>query len=304
MTNTIKITEPNTLITSASGTHASGKNNLMVEEIHFQDEKSQIYFFPKGLERIFPHLKSIRIWSVELKEIYQGDLQPFLELELFHPTGNKLEFLEKDLFKFNPKLKTFAPGSCPVTYIDPNIFDHLTNLTSLFIESCVREKAEDDQSEVLRIIQEIKQKCSKPADLAKFQNLFSREEVDLGTTELMETTEADELSRLKEIFEIKTKILTDQLEVLENSIKNDAKRDECKMRTEELQVKITKLEVDLSHQNIANESRLSDALSTKNILIFVVFPLIALVTVLNIFLIIACFRKRLNLSFRSRESSE
>lgn len=307
VTNTINITEPNTFITSVSGSHTSGKNHSMVEEIIFKDSKSRIHYFPKGIDKIFPHLKSIRIWYVELMEIHQDDLKPFAELEMFHPTSNKLEFLEKDLFKYNTKLKSFAADGNPIAYMDPNVFDNLEALTSLFIASCNVSHAVSNRTAVVRVIQQVKDHCSKPSLLAKYEHRFYK---DVETrceenSKAVDDLKSEQLGTMKHlaILERRSKSLIERLANLEDSLRNETKqnRDHRKL-AEELSLKLQVQRSDLSHQN--NSSQLIDALTTRNVLIFIITPLMGFVTLLNVFLIIACFRRRSDLIIQSSDNGE
>lgn len=158
--NFIEIGEPNMIIESASGSKSDEYN---VEAIHLNaSSSSQVYFFPGGLNAIFTNLKMIYIEGVELKEVHQSDLKPFPQLEVISFYNNKLESLEKDLFKFNPNLHTFGANFNKISFIHPDVFDHLHSLSSLRINGnpCGLSHADKNRDGVLEIIVHMKEQCS------------------------------------------------------------------------------------------------------------------------------------------------
>lgn len=142
----------------------------MVEYAYFH-LRHRIYYFPRGLEEFFPKLLKIHMDGVELKEIHQSDLKPFTELEILSLSGNNLENLEEDLLKFNPKLKAFGAGDNKISYIDPNVFDHLSHLRYLLLDKnvCKLSNADNSRTKVQEIIKVAKKKCSKNVLLDVFK---------------------------------------------------------------------------------------------------------------------------------------
>ncbi|CRK90086.1 CLUMA_CG003804, isoform A, partial [Clunio marinus] len=66
------ITIPNMNIQSITGTHLEGKSDEDVEAIRFKD--TTVNYFPQGLNKIFPNLKTVEIDNCGLKSITQRDL--------------------------------------------------------------------------------------------------------------------------------------------------------------------------------------------------------------------------------------
>lgn len=161
--NSISIIEPNKIIESASGDHVDNMNDLSVEALHLSETSSQVHYFPGGLKSVFVNLKMIYIENVGLKEVHQSDLKPFTDLEVLSFYNNKLESLEKDLFKFNPNLTTFGANYNQISFVHPDVFDHLHHLTSLRINSnpCSLSWADRNRERVLQIIVDMKERCSE-----------------------------------------------------------------------------------------------------------------------------------------------
>lgn len=111
-------------------TTVSGILNRDVETVQF--ESSSIKYFPEGLKEMFPNLKTVVMQEVGLSQIRKYDLKDLGE-ELIHLDlyKNKFEWLERDLFKFNPNLKYMRMQYTNLKYIDSGFFDEVAKLTSL-----------------------------------------------------------------------------------------------------------------------------------------------------------------------------
>ncbi|KAG5668257.1 hypothetical protein PVAND_016204 [Polypedilum vanderplanki] len=155
----LTITSLNTVITSANGTHYnSSMNHEKVTSFH--SDSKDIHYMPHGLNKIFPNLVSILIANTHIKEIHQKDLEQYPKLKLISLYGNEIEYLEKDLFKFNTQLKYIFFHFNKINQIYPTIFDHLNQLECLFLSAnhCVN-KDKTDKSGVIELIKEVKENC-------------------------------------------------------------------------------------------------------------------------------------------------
>ena len=146
-------------ISGVSGTHQSSKSNDDVFGISAY--KKIIQFFPKGL-KFFKNLKLILFGSCQLKEIHQSDLKPFSNLVYIFLYENKIEFIEAELFNFNPNLEVVGFQETEIIHIDPNVFDHLIKLRYFWFSdgSCVGEDVEDSREQVQEVIKIVKSNCS------------------------------------------------------------------------------------------------------------------------------------------------
>lgn len=61
----------------------------------------------------------------------KDDFKQFPNLKMFISYLNHIEFLEKDLFKYNEQLEFVNFRLNRIRYIDPNVFDHLINSKKL-----------------------------------------------------------------------------------------------------------------------------------------------------------------------------
>lgn len=123
--------------------------------------------FPRGLENLFPNIKSVYIISCGLTEITQHDLESLTNLLGLDLWENKIQTIPKDLFKFNTKLAHISFTDNKLTFIDPNVFDNLDGLVSLFLdktsnfdwEPCDNIRIENNRYAVKEAIKNLSPKC-------------------------------------------------------------------------------------------------------------------------------------------------
>jgi BTB/POZ domain/Leucine rich repeat len=102
----LSITRKGTEIIGVNGNHQETRTNFDVEKV--QIYLSSIKFFPRGLGKIFPNLKSLIILKCGLREISRDDLKGLENLELLYLNGNHLISLPSDLFCDMKKLKKIS----------------------------------------------------------------------------------------------------------------------------------------------------------------------------------------------------
>jgi len=77
-------------------------------------------------------------------------------------SSNDVEILEENLFEFNPLLREISFMYNKISHIDPNVFDKLTILKSLFLQynTCIDMNASSNQTEVQNVIKTVKTQCN------------------------------------------------------------------------------------------------------------------------------------------------
>lgn len=85
------------------GKHLEGKSHKNVEILWFCN--TVVEYFPRGLHKIFPRLKVLKISDCDLKEITRKDLKGLEDLEDLCLDTNELKTLPSDLFTGMTKLK-------------------------------------------------------------------------------------------------------------------------------------------------------------------------------------------------------
>ncbi|XP_070508739.1 putative leucine-rich repeat-containing protein DDB_G0290503 [Chironomus tepperi] len=153
-------TQEAAMVTSITGSHQSGNSNADV--VGFVVQFETLNYFPRGLETYFKNLKGVEIYKCNLKEIHQEDLKPFSNLVELRLQKNSIEILEEGLFDFNPDLEFIAFYGNKIVHIEPNIFDHLSKLSSLWLSlnSCINKYAENSTSGVKDVIKLAQVQCT------------------------------------------------------------------------------------------------------------------------------------------------
>ena len=123
-----KVINDNTTITKVNG---YTQPNEIVRFFYVYDKI--VYYIPKGLNSLFVKLTGLKFDQTSLKLVVKEDLQPFPDLLMFTSNNNKIEFLEKDLFIYNPKLQYVSFTNNKITYIDPNVFNIISQTLAVLL---------------------------------------------------------------------------------------------------------------------------------------------------------------------------
>ncbi|CAG9810384.1 unnamed protein product [Chironomus riparius] len=129
-----------------------------VGELHISTH--QVLYIPTGISIFFPNLKDLSVINCGLKELKQNDMKSFPDLKFLLLFGNAVEVLEKDLFKFNPKLVIIDMNMNNLKHIDAHVFDHLNGLGSLNFAGnlCITLSMTGPEG-VKEVIDEIRKRC-------------------------------------------------------------------------------------------------------------------------------------------------
>ncbi|CAG9810574.1 unnamed protein product [Chironomus riparius] len=181
-------TRESATITSISGPHQSGKTNSDV--VGFYANTKTFIYFPRGLETFFKNIKIIQIHNCNLTEVHQEDLKPFSKLIEIYLEYNELEVLEEGLFDFNLDLEFIHFGDNKIVHIEPNVFDHLSKLSYLYLlsNSCIDKKVRNSTSEVKNFIQAVKSQCNN-SEFSLLKSQLESLETDSKTFNSLEFSE-------------------------------------------------------------------------------------------------------------------
>ncbi|CAG9810386.1 unnamed protein product [Chironomus riparius] len=137
-------------------------------------DKSEIYiasqdvfYFPRGFDKFFTHLVMLRVTLCRLREIKQDDLKVFPDLIYLDLDSNYLEVIEKDLFKFNPKIETILMDFNLIKFIDANFLDDLKDLKFITLagSACINIRAETREKILTKLRKEIQKSCQNHDEL-------------------------------------------------------------------------------------------------------------------------------------------
>jgi hypothetical protein len=168
-----------------------------------------VNFMPKGLEKLFPQIERIAIYSSKLKEITKEDLAPFPMLKVLFLYSNDLETLPSNLFEANPEITHVEFLNNKLKFVGENILSPLKKLifASFGLNPCINMDAET-KDKVPALIEELQNKC-KPPQVTK-----SEPQEELVSTTIKNCESIVE-SQNKTIFDLNSK-LDENVKSLEN----------------------------------------------------------------------------------------
>jgi hypothetical protein len=154
-------------------------NNIKGLEI----ENQIVHYVPKVTEKFAKRLEDLQIYVCGLKEVRKEDLEQFPQLKDLSLAWNDLQWLEGDLFAFNPKLEVVSfDGNQKLKYIGANLLDSLSELWSAnFLSAgCIYFNAFDPEG-LEELKAELKTDCKD--EPTKFKMPVERTTTTTTTTE-------------------------------------------------------------------------------------------------------------------------
>lgn len=143
ITRNLNVTSPDDKVISISGVLME---ILVYEKINsFKIESSpNLEYFPKGIEKFFPNIKTLTISQTGLKVLTSDDLKIFPKLKNLIISENKLEELNASLFEFNREIKNVDLSGNNLKHLGVNFLKFAENLNSIDLSSniCVNGSAE------------------------------------------------------------------------------------------------------------------------------------------------------------------
>lgn len=118
------------------------------------------HYVPSGLGDHFKNLKVLVIAYTGLKALTQSDLRPLKKLQNLNFDNNQLEFLEDDLFIYNPIIESINMSGNRIKYIGLDVFAPLKSIDHLNFEKnvCINDSA-DGKTEIEELKMKMNQKC-------------------------------------------------------------------------------------------------------------------------------------------------
>ncbi|XP_037051702.1 digestive cysteine proteinase 3-like [Bradysia coprophila] len=147
-----------TSITSATGQHNNGYDDSSVVALNIYEGTCEV--IPSGFSSVFPNVEYFSVWSAKLKSVSSADIQQFSKLREIWLYSNNLEYLESNLFEFNPNVQYINFNSNKIKYIGGNFFTNLPNLQKAnFRDNPCTSSEANDGAALEAIKREIRQQC-------------------------------------------------------------------------------------------------------------------------------------------------
>lgn len=122
----------------------NGDNKAILEDVHgFWVENEICHYIPQKIVAFMPNLKAFGLSNAGLRTISKYDIAPFPELIRLALYGNKLEYIEGDLFSLNTKIQSLNLEDNNLLIINGPILKPLMLLNYIVLTlPCLNNKCE------------------------------------------------------------------------------------------------------------------------------------------------------------------
>lgn len=142
-----------------------------------------VHHLPNSLERFFPELNVLQIWSCGLRSLSQSDLKVFENLNELSVSGNEIEVLGSNLFSENLKLTKLDFSRNNLKHLGFNLLIPLDNLifADFYQNFCISDGSRSRKTDLIKNLR----KSCQPTQEMLFDDLTTlNEEVRMMKNEL------------------------------------------------------------------------------------------------------------------------
>lgn len=168
------------VVANVTGDHIETLNNHDVLSLSIE---LQVWTrAPLNISYHFPNLEVYAMWSTGLEAIEREDLEGLTKLKEFAAPYNKLRTLSWDLFQNTPHLSAIGLSNNLISHIDHELFDNLTELTSLHVRKspCIDKIASNDRTAVEALMFTLMISCPPTFKMIESRILIAfRKELDM-----------------------------------------------------------------------------------------------------------------------------
>lgn len=149
------ITKQNQTVTDINGYHKNEEDSSE-NTVSLKIVEQVVAFIPAGINRHFPYLSILKIWSSELRSLSQEDIRPMKFLTDLSLSGNHLETLSSNLFQFNHQLIIIDFTRNRLKHVGSNILKPLKNIISMdfYQNYCINDGARYSFGDIERHLRE------------------------------------------------------------------------------------------------------------------------------------------------------
>ncbi|KAG5669001.1 hypothetical protein PVAND_016904 [Polypedilum vanderplanki] len=162
------VTRRDTVVTAIEGNHTLSRTNQDV--LGIRADAGIINFIPKGIDTLFRNLRAILINFSKLKELRQENLRAFTKLKFLDLYENQIQYLEADLFKYNPDLELVWLSNNKIKFIHESVFENLRQLRSIYLtgNDCISTSIADNPSRIKDFLELVAAQCGSNSPNGKF----------------------------------------------------------------------------------------------------------------------------------------
>ncbi|KAJ6647838.1 hypothetical protein Bhyg_03061 [Pseudolycoriella hygida] len=164
----VTIQSPDQLVDSVNG-----DNKMTLEDvIGFWVENEICHYIPQKIVAFMPNLKAFGLSNAGLRTISKFDIAPFPDLVRLALYGNKLEYIDGDLFSLNTKIQSLNLEDNNLLVINGPILKPLKFLNQIiFVLPCLNIKCEYSGC-VPEVNKEFSEKCEFDSIYPGFTKYF------------------------------------------------------------------------------------------------------------------------------------
>lgn len=166
----VDLISPGPIVESVNGNNAS----KLYDVKGFWIDNEVCHYMPEKLTEFFPSLTALGISNSGLKVLTKFDLEPFYELRRFAFYKNELEYIENDLFKYNPKLESVSLTDNNLMVIGESFLETISKLTYAQVEIRCFKNTCETRSCLSDIKSELKRHCQSDAVIFNFKKEIQR----------------------------------------------------------------------------------------------------------------------------------
>lgn len=181
------ITKPNQTVTGINGYHEMGESSTNV--LTLKAFEQLVAYIPASLSQHFPFLSVLKIWSSGLRSLEQKDVRDLKYLTDLSVSGNRLETLNSDLFRFNQRLVKVEFTRNRLRHVGTNFFKPLKSLivADFYQNDCISDGGRYNLEE---LSQRLRKKCQPTTEMATEELAALSNEIDFLRDEMRREIEA------------------------------------------------------------------------------------------------------------------
>lgn len=158
--NVTSIFNTNNSNLTIKGTHLPAKSNADVEGLEINLNRTNLDYFPTGIDKFFPKLRAIYFYYGKISKLSGDELVGLKNLEWFSSSYNSIEILPGNLFRDNKEMRIIFFYANNIYNVSSNLLDGLSKLeyVNMGKNFCINRYA-DNAFGIFFLKDELKARC-------------------------------------------------------------------------------------------------------------------------------------------------